>query len=267
MTSRLSPIVAHKEQEVKALYANIQQAPESALAKLCQAQLKLPACKSFKSALKGNQLAVIAEIKRKSPSKGALADITDPLALASTYQEHGASAISILTDTPFFGGGLADLQQVATHLATCKIPLLRKDFMIDNIQLAEARLAGADAVLAIVAILGHKTKALLNDAKALGLDVLVEVHDEAELDLALSIGAEIIGINNRNLQTMTIDTKQALRLVDRIPNDIVKVAESGILVTSLAKQYRQAGFDAVLIGEALVKSENPGAFIRECMND
>ena len=190
--------------------------------------------------------------------------------MAKRYAEGGASAISILTDTSFFGGHLSDLQDVASHFrsplqASAKtIPLLRKDFIIDPIQLAEARLAGADAVLAIVAVLGKQTSTIITAAKAMGLDVLVEAHTEAELELAVASGADLIGVNNRDLNTMLIDTEQALRLRQQIPEHICKVAESGILVPELAKRYRQAEFDAVLIGEALVTTDDPQHFMEAC---
>lgn len=294
MINRLEPIIAHKRQEVAALYQQLQQEPHGSLAMVIEGRLTLPPCQSFKHALQAEKLAIIAEIKRKSPSKGHLATIADPLTLATHYVQGGASAISILTDTPFFGGHISDLQQVATHFATQpsplhketrdrfvgaknispslpetteithRVPLLRKDFIIDPIQLAEARLAGADAVLAIVAVLGSQTATIIARAKTLGLDVLVEVHDADELDVAINAGADIIGVNNRDLTTMKIDTEQALRLLEHIPSHICKVAESGILVPELAKRYRQAGFDAVLIGEALVTTDDPQRFIGAC---
>ncbi len=267
MHNRLEPIIASKRKEVAALYQHIQQEPDGSLAMLMRDALTLPPCQSFKHALLREKLSIIAEIKRKSPSKGHLATIADPMALATHYAQGGASAISILTDTPFFGGHLSDLQHVAKHLATQSIPLLRKDFIIDKIQLAEARLAGADAVLAIVAVLGEHTATIISQAHALGLDVLVEIHDNTELDIALAADADMIGINNRHLATMAIDTEQALRLVTRLPDHVCKVAESGILEPTLAKRYRQAGFDAVLIGEALVTTEDPRRFMEACHDD
>jgi indole-3-glycerol phosphate synthase len=142
--------------------------------------------------------------------------------------------------------------------------VLRKDFIIDDIQIAEAAMAGADAILIIVAAVNEQTKALLNCAKTFGLEALIEVHNQQELELALSSGAEIIGINNRNLQTLQVDTEQALKLIDNIPREIVRVAESGILAPELARDYYRAGFDAILIGEALVKSEQPEKFMKAC---
>lgn len=220
--------------------------------------------KSFKKSLCNDSLSIIAEIKRKSPSKGNLALITDPVALAKQYVEGGASAISVLTDETFFSGSIDDLIQVASALSELNPPVLRKDFIIDKRQIDEAYNAGADAILAIVAVLGNRTKEIIEYANVRNLDVLVEVHDEYELDMALVSGAEIIGINNRNLKTFQIDTQVSLQLVGAIPKNIIKVAESGILSPELAKQYRQAGFDAVLIGEALVTAADPQQFIKAC---
>lgn len=169
-----------------------------------------------------------------------------------------------MTDNAFFGGHLDDLTQVATALHTQPQPTLRKDFIIDTIQIAEAVTAGADAILCIVAVLQQKTKKLLDYAKTMGIDVLVEVHDRAELDIALASGAQIIGVNNRDLTTLHVDTDQAFRLIEHIPPSIIKVAESGILTPQLAQDYYRAGFDAVLIGEALVTSSHPAEFIRAC---
>ena len=151
-------------------------------------------------------------------------------------------------------------------LASNPLPVLRKDFVIDPIQIAEAALAGASAVLVIVAVLGAKTATIIKSALALQLDVLVEVHDAEELNMALDAGATIIGINNRNLKTFEIDTNRALNLTAQIPRTILRVAESGITTPALARAYHQAGFDGILIGEALVRSEDPKFFIHECIN-
>jgi indole-3-glycerol phosphate synthase len=210
---------------------------------------------------------VIAEIKRKSPSKGSLASIKDPVELAKRYVLGGASALSILTDEAFFGGSINDLTQVADALRNQSIPIIRKDFIIDQLQIAEAAVAGASAVLCIVSVLGTQTKALLEFAHSLNLDVLVEIHDQEELKIALESGADIIGINNRNLHTFDVDTNRALQIVASIPDNIIKVAESGITDSLAARQYYQAGFGAVLIGEALVKSNDPAHFITKCIDD
>ncbi len=264
MTNRLAPIIAQKKREIVALQAMLQAQPEHVMLSFLQGKAQRVALKSFKQALQGSTLSVIAEIKRKSPSKGHLAPIVDPIALAQTYIAAGASALSILTDERFFNGTLADLSSVAQACGKQPTPILRKDFVVDVIQIAEAVTAGADAILAIVAVLGNETKTILNAAKAMGVDVLVEVHTEAELMLALDSGAEIIGVNNRDLTTFQVDVDRAFQLLQHIPKGIVSVAESGINRPELARDYHQAGFDAVLIGEALVTSDSPELFMRGC---
>ena len=264
MNNRLEPIILQKQLEVAALRALIANQPNHPITQLLQGKTQRTPVSSFKNALRGSSLAVIAEIKRKSPSKGMLAAIDDPVCLAQTYLAGEASALSILTDTVFVGGYLHDLSNVNHALGSQRPPILRKDFVIDEIQIAEAILAGADAILCIVAVLGEHTKTMLDAARRMGIDVLVEVHNSSELEIALLSGAEIIGVNNRDLTTFEIDTHQALRLVDDIPSHLIRVAESGIFVPELAHDYYRAGFDAVLIGEALVKSPNPGEFIRAC---
>ena len=266
MINRLQPIIAQKEREVAALKAQLSNEPEHLIAQLLQGKKQRESAKNFKKALSGSSLAVIAEIKRRSPSKGDLAPIANPTDLATTYVAGGANAISVLTDELFFGGNLADLNQVAAALSEQATPILRKDFIIDAVQIAEAIAAGADAILCIVAVMGKQTKTIIEQAKAMNIDVLVEVHNQKELEIAITSGAEIIGVNNRDLSTFEIDTERALQLLEAIPKSIVKVAESGILMPELAQRYYCAGFDAVLIGEALVKSKNPEYFIRACRN-
>ncbi len=263
MPNRLDPIILQKQHEVKALYQRIEENPLHPLAQLHRNEITHFPKSSLKNALKQEKVSVIAEIKRKSPSKGDLAPIADPITLAKRYLNGGASALSILTDTHFFGGNLGDLKTVAAH-CNHSIPILRKDFIIDPIQIAESALAGADAILAIVAVLDNRTKFILNAAKALGTEVLVEVHNKQELEIALDSGAEMIGVNNRNLKAFEVNTNLAFELIQHIPKNIVKVAASGISNPELAIQYCQAGFDAVLIGESLVRSENPESFIRAC---
>lgn len=219
--------------------------------------------KSFKMALLNSSPAVIAEIKRQSPAKGKLADIIDPIALAKKYVRGGAAAISVLTDRYAFNGSMTDLQQIAEHLRDTSVAILRKDFIIDAIQLDEARLAGANAILLIVTVLKEKTASLLKAAKERGLDAVVEVHHRDELEYALTIGADIIGVNNRNLTTFEIDPTQAIQLKPFIPDHIVSIAESGIQSVHDAQRYTNAGYHAVLIGEALVRSENPEQFIQQ----
>jgi len=225
----------------------------------------MTAKKSFKQALQNNYLSIIAEIKRRSPSKGNLAEIADPTLLAESYIKAGANAISVLTNTPLFGGTLEDLEKVANHNKT--MPILRKDFITTKTQIDEAVKFGANAVLLIVANLGAQTKAFLDYSRSLNIDALVEVHTQDELELALTIDPDIIGINNRNLKTLEVNTNQAFKLKKYIPKEIITVAESGILNPELAREYYQAGFDAVLIGEALVKSHSPAEFIRACRHE
>lgn len=267
--NRLTDIMLHKRQEVAALKQRLAEQANHPLHAILQQPFNRAQTSSFQAALRGPKLAVIAEIKRKSPSKGALAMINDPLSLAQQYCASGAQAISVLTDEAYFAGSLADLTQVATGLrqAGLATPLLRKDFLISELQLAEAVMAGASAVLAIVAVLGPQTKTMLMRAAEFGLDVLVEVHNEQELEIALACEAKVIGVNNRNLQTFEIDIEQSLRLIEQIPATVVRVAESGILSPAVARQYHHAGFDAVLIGEALVKAQSPAQFIAECQHD
>jgi indole-3-glycerol phosphate synthase len=264
MLDRLTPIILEKQKEVEILRKGLDENPAHPIGQILSGQKQDRMIKSFNQALRGKSLSVIAEIKRKSPSKGALADIADPLRLAQQYVAGGASAISILTDQKFFGGSLEDLTNTAKALANTLIPLLRKDFIIDPIQIAEAIFAGADAILCIVAVTGKNTAAILHAAKTMSIDVLVEVHNRAELDIALESGAHIIGVNNRNLSSFEINTQTAFELLPHMPEQCVRVAESGIVDPQLARNYYQAGFNAVLIGETLVKSTNPEGFIREC---
>jgi indole-3-glycerol phosphate synthase len=204
--------------------------------------------------------SVIAEVKRRSPSKGALADISDPARLAAAYAEGGAAAISVLTEERRFGGSLDDLRAVRAAVDT---PLLRKDFIVDPYQLLEARAAGADLALLIVAALDDDSLDRLHDeALALGLTVLVEVHDEAEAERAVALGAELVGINARNLKTLGVDPEAFSRLAPLLPDDRVLVAESGITGREDVERYVSAGARAVLVGEALVRDGDPAAAVR-----
>jgi len=204
-------------------------------------------------------LSVIAEVKRRSPSKGDLADIPDPAALAGSYAAGGADAISVLTEARRFGGSLADLRAVRDAVDT---PLLRKDFIVTDYQLLEARAAGADLVLLIVAALDDATLERLHaQARDLGLTVLVEVHDEAEIARALAVGAELVGVNARNLKTLDVDPDAFGRLVGLLPETVVRVAESGITGPDAAARYAAEGADVVLVGEALVKDGDPAAAV------
>lgn len=215
----------------------------------------------FEEALHKKSLSVIAEIKRKSPSKGVLNPHIDPAALARQYVAGGASAISVLTDEEGFGGTLEDLKAV---VAACPgIPVLRKDFIIDVKQLYETARAGAHAVLLIVAALKKRLPEFILAAKMYGLETLVEVHDLDELKLAQEAGSRIIGVNNRNLATFEISLETAKSLSTHFLPLIIKVAESGIENSEHAAMMRAAGYNAILVGEALVKSADPKSLIEE----
>lgn len=200
-------------------------------------------------------LGVIAEVKRKSPSKGHLAEIADPAALARAYAAGGADAISVLTEQRRFNGSLADFDAVRASVDT---PLLRKDFVVTEYQVVEARAHGADLVLLIVAALDDALLKDLHDTVLdLGMTSLVEVHDEAEIDRALALGPALVGVNARNLKTLEVDPDAFGRLGVLLPDDVVKVAESGITDAAAAARYAAEGADVVLVGEALVKDGDP----------
>lgn len=204
--------------------------------------------------------SVIAEVKRRSPSKGPLADIADPAALAAAYARGGAAAISVLTEERRFGGTLADLQAVRAAVA---VPVLRKDFVVEPYQVLEARAAGADLVLLIVAALDDDLlHRLHSEARELGLTVLVETHDEREVERALALGAELIGINARNLKTLEVDPGLVARLAPLVPADRVLVAESGIGGPGDVSRVVGLGARVVLVGEALVRDGDPEAAVR-----
>ena len=264
MTNKLDEIITQKHHEVTQLKAMLAQNPQHPINQMMEGKIPRHKIKNFKNALKKPRLAIISEIKRKSPSEGDFDEITDPVQLAHNYVNGGADAISVLTDQVFFGGHLKDLIQLAQALQDDAVPILRKEFIIDSIQIAESVVAGADAILLIVAALGKKTKELLDNARRLGIDALVEINNLQELEIALHSGAEIIGVNNRDLKTFTINIDRAFDLISAMPQQIIKIAASGILVPTLANQYYEVGYDAVLIGEALVKSKNPAEFIKEC---
>jgi indole-3-glycerol phosphate synthase len=203
---------------------------------------------------------VIAEFKRRSPSAGALRQRCEVGEIVDAYARGGAVALSILTEGPNFDGSLEDLR---TARATCGLPILRKDFILDPYQLHEARLAGADAVLLIAAALDPPTLALLHrEAGALGLDVLVEIHDRPELHLALSIGAELVGINNRDLRDFSVDVQRTSRLLSDVPAGVTVVSESGIATPEQLRALEAEGVQAVLVGEALMRAADPAAALR-----
>ncbi|MGH9232908.1 MAG: indole-3-glycerol phosphate synthase TrpC [Acidimicrobiales bacterium] len=216
--------------------------------------------RGFAAALRDAEgLAVIAEVKRRSPSKGDLAADLDPAALAQAYERGGAACLSVLTDGEFFGGSPDDLR--AARAAT-RVPVLRKDFTVSPADVCDARIMGADAVLLIAAALDDDELADLHTlAVDVGLDALVEVHDEAELDRALAAGAHLVGVNQRDLVTFEVDHERAARVGAAIPPTVVRVAESGVRGPDDAATLAAAGFDAVLVGELLVTSGDPAAAI------
>src|SRR3954447_354158 len=251
--SVLDDIVAGVREDLAVRRAALSEADLTAAARV------LPPPRDPMPAFRSPGLSVIAEVKRRSPSKGDLAEIPDPAALAGAYAAGGADAISVLTEGRRFGGSLADLRAVRAAVDT---PLLRKDFIVTRYQLLEARAAGADLVLLIVAALDDTTLAELHaEARALGLTVLVEVHDEAEIDRALTIGAALVGVNARNLRTLEVDPDAVGRLVGLLPPGVVRVAESGITGPDAAARYAAEGADVVLVGEALVKDGDPAAAV------
>jgi indole-3-glycerol phosphate synthase / phosphoribosylanthranilate isomerase len=250
LSAVLQPIVALKADEVAALRPR-----RAALRAEAAAQ---PAARPFATALRrAGEVAVIAEFKRRSPSAGWLRPGADAATVAAGYAAAGAAALSVLTDARYFGGSLDDVRAVR---AAVDVPVLRKDFVIDELQLAEARAAGADAVLLIARILpGARLGELYAAAGEHGLGVLVEVHDEAELERAVEIGARVVGVNNRDLDALTTDRRLALRLAPRLPADRVAVAESGLRDAGDVEAVGLAGCEAVLVGESLLKTPDPAA--------
>jgi indole-3-glycerol phosphate synthase len=218
----------------------------------------------FEAALgRPGHVNIIAECKRRSPSKGVLAVDYDPVRIAREYEDGGAAAISVLTEPTFFDGALEHLTAVRSAV---RLPLLRKDFVVDPYQLFEARAAGADAVLLIVAALDQEEMvALHRRAWDLGLATLVEIHDEAELIRAIDSGARIIGVNNRNLRTLTVDVGASDRLAARLPRDVVAVSESGLKSREELEQLAAAGYRAFLIGERFMTDPSPADAIRRLM--
>jgi indole-3-glycerol phosphate synthase len=208
---------------------------------------------------------VIAECKRRSPSRGILRADYDPAGLAWQYASSGAAAISVLTEPTFFDGELAHLEAVRHAVG---VPVLRKDFIIDRYQLLEARACGADAILLIVAALDDDTlKSLARDARLLALDVLVEVHDETELARAVDAGADLIGVNNRNLRTLAVDVNASVKLASRMPAGVLPVAESGLRTGTDLRGLHDIGYRAFLIGERFMAAPDPGAALAALLSD
>lgn len=225
-----------------------------------------PEQRPFGEALTRPGLSVIAEFKRRSPSAGEIRAGATPADIARAYEDAGAAALSVLTDEQHFGGSLDDLREAR---AACELPVLQKDFTVDRYQLYEAALAGADAVLLIVAALDRdQLAALYDEARELDLDVVVEVHkEEQELETALTVGAEVIGINNRNLDDFSVDVQTTYELITDVPAGTTVVSESGIAERATLDELERVGVDAVLIGEALMRADDPGAKLRELIAD
>ena len=210
--------------------------------------------RDFAGALQAPGLSVIAELKRKSPSAGTLGGGADPAEVALSYEAGGAAALSVLTDGPHFGGSAEDLMAAREAVA---LPVLRKDFTVDPRDVVDARAMGADCVLLIVAALDdHELQSLLALARDLALGALVEVHDEIELDRALQAGADLIGVNQRDLHTFEVDTERAVRVANRIPAGVVAVAESGVTGPEDAERLAAAGYDAILVGQSVVTADD-----------
>ncbi len=248
----LARIVSHKR-------AELAEAPRNRAEIERRASHRAPA-RDFRAALKASPPAIIAEIKKASPSKGVLANEFDAASMAREYARGGAAALSVLTDREFFQGSLADLESAR---AACKIPVLRKDFTIDEFHVVEAAAHGADAILLIAAILDSTEMRRFRELAAqFGMAALVEVHDSDELNAALASGAEIVGVNNRNLHTFEVTLETSLRLVEKIPASAIKVSESGIHSYDDVRKLAAAGYNAFLVGEHLMKSEDPAAALR-----
>lgn len=251
----LGRIVEAKRSELAASQLRV---PQAMLEKAIQAR----APGHFRRALLASEgqraeCAIIAEVKKASPSRGVLCSDFHPAAIARSYREAGARALSVLTDSGFFQGSLDDLKQAKS---ASSLPVLRKDFTLAEYHVYEAAAAGADAVLLIVAILEPpELKRLLELSRTLGLDALVEVHAVDELRVAMDAGAEIVGVNNRDLRTFEVSLETSLRLIDSIPDDVVAVSESGLRTAGDLSRLRSAGFDAFLIGERFMTEKDPGA--------
>jgi indole-3-glycerol phosphate synthase len=254
----LDEIVATKRREVAAARRRM---PLEELEAQCAEAVPT---RDFRAALAGpGPIRLIAEVKKASPSAGVIRADFDPIAIARTYQAHGAHGLSVLTDAPYFQGHLSYLARVR---AAVVLPVLRKDFLIDEYQVVEARVAGADAVLLIAEILDDEALAdLLSRARALGMSALVEFHDPANLPRVLAAGADLIGINNRDLRRFVTDLDLTLRLRERIPPGVVLVSESGIKSREDVERLEAAGVDAILVGETLMRSPDIGRAVAELL--
>jgi indole-3-glycerol phosphate synthase len=254
----LREILAHKREELKST------GPSAPPAELMTRIAQLPSTRGFTRSLRGAKgMALIAEIKRRSPSKGVLANSVDVRATAGVYETGGAAAISVLTDQRFFEGSLGDLRKVQDAVS---LPILRKDFIISDQQVYESRLAGADAILLIVAALtDSELQNLYRLARSVGLDVLVETHDEPEVERALRVGATVIGVNNRDLNTFDVSLEITERLAPLIVDSALCVAESGIKTAEDVERLRAVGVRALLVGETLMRAADPKAKMAELL--
>ncbi len=253
----LQEIVAHKRIEI---VRQKEAVPELELERKLE---ELAPCRSMKQALASSPHGIIAEFKRRSPSAGWIHQNGNASVIPASYQQAGAAALSILTDNAFFGGTIKDLMDARE---TVNIPILRKEFIVDRYQLLQAKLAGADAILLIAAVLSPKECITLSrQAHELNLEVLLEVHDETELEY-INECTDMVGVNNRNLGTFHTDTQNSFRLAEKLHTDLLKVSESGISSPEAIRQLRRAGYRGFLIGETFMKTENPGNTLAEFIN-
>ena len=260
MTNILDEIVSHKLNEIE--FVKSKTSLESLNEMINEQNIPL----NLAGSLMGNSVRVIAEIKQHSPTKGLLIEKFNPLELSKIYSENGAAAISVLTDKKYFKGSLSDMLIVSRFANKFSIPVIRKDFILDSYQVYEARAYGADAILLIVSVLNFETLCnLLKLANKFWMQCIVEVHNEAELDIALQSGAEIIGINNRDLNSFTTDINTTFRLAKLIPSKKIIVSESGIKSREDIDKLKDAGVHAVLVGESLVTSKNPANKLRKLL--
>ncbi len=255
----LKKIIHRKEQEIQ---ERKQQISEDDLKQACDKASPVRGfVASMKNRIANNQAAVIAEIKKASPSKGVMRENFKPAEIAKSYEQGGASCLSVLTDIDFFQGSDAYLQEARS---ACNLPVIRKDFIVDTYQVYEARAMGADCILLIVAVLSDEQMAMLYHlARDLGMDVLIEAHDKEELLRALPLNAELVGINNRNLRNFKTTLDTTLDLLDLIPDDRIVVTESGIHTAENVKLMRDHSVNAFLVGEAFMRAEDPGAELKQ----
>ena len=258
MTTMLEGIIATKRREVAAARRLMP------LAEMEHQAAEAPPVRDFRAALAGpGPIQLIAEVKKASPSAGVIRADFDPIAIARTYQAHGAACLSVLTDKPYFQGHLSYLARIRASVA---IPLLRKDFLIDEYQVVEARMAGADAVLLIAEVLDDEALArLLARARGLGMAALVEFHDEANLERVLAAGADLVGVNNRDLRRFVTDLELTLRVRDRIPPEVLVVSESGIRTRRDVERLEAAGVSAILVGETLMRADDIGLAVEQLL--